>query len=157
MRVDRKHPRPGTLAERAVATARVVDRFRTRPFDWGSGRGGGNCWKLTAAQARAMGQPFPPVPQFRSALGAKRALLADGFTSAAEFLDARFERLPAASFALVGDLVLLPGDPDGNSAGLDAVCIADGQGNVFGWHGSSDGGLTAIKFAVSDAIGAWRL
>lgn len=144
-------PRPGTLAERAAATTRVVERFRDRPFSWQNA----NCWKLTAAQARAMGRSFPPVPQFRSPLGAKRALVHAGVTCAAEYLDRHFERLPAASFALVGDLVLLPGD-DGI---LDAVCIADGQGNLFGWHAAAgaESGLSPIKFAVADAIGAWRL
>lgn len=154
MRVDRKHPRPGTLAQRAAATSRVVDRFSRRPFDWKRA----NCWKLTAAQARAMGHAFPPVPQFRSALGAKKALAADGFASAEQFLDARFERLPSPAFARVGDLVLFPGDPDGNSAGLDAVFVAGSDGNVFGWHGASADGLpTWVKFALADAIGAWRL
>lgn len=153
MRVDRKHPRPGTLGERQRATARVIEKYRRRPFAWE----GANCWKLTAAQARAMGHPFPPVPQFRSALGARRALSRAGCASAAEFLDRHFQRLPTAAFAMVGDLVLLPGDPDGKEAVLDAVTIADGHGNLFGWHDGAPGGLTAIKFAAGAAIGAWRL
>lgn len=146
-------PRAGTLAWRAAQTQTVLDRFRDRPFSWNRD----NCWKLTAAQARAMGHPFPPVPRFHSALGAKRALLKTGARDAAAFLDRHFVRLPGAAFALIGDLVLLPGDAEGESAVLDAVCVADGQGNLFGWHAANPSGLSSIKFAVSGAIGAWRL
>lgn len=146
-------PRPGTLAWRAAQTQGVLDRFRDKPFSWDKA----NCWKLTGAQARAMGHRFPPVPRFRSALGAKRALLKTGAADAAAFLDMHFLRLPGAAFALMGDLVLLPGDPEGESAVLDAVCVADGMGNLFGWHAANPDGLSAIKFAVADAIGAWRL
>ena len=145
-------PRPGTLAARAAATAKVLAKFRTRPFDWATA----NCWKLTAAQARAMGHRFPPVPRFRSALGAKRELLATGAATTAEFLDRHFPRLPSPAMALVGDLVLLPDGPDGQVL-LGAVCIADGQGNLFGWHDADASGMAAIKFAMADAVGAWRL
>lgn len=147
-RVTRLHPRPGTLAERAAATRRVVDRFLARPFCWQRANG----WKLLAAQARAMGHAFPPVPRFRSALGARQALAKAGFASVAELLDSRFQRLPAPAFALVGDIVLLP-----DGAGGEVVCIADGLGNLHGWHDADASGLAAVKFAMGDAIAAWRL
>lgn len=142
-------PRPGTLAARAEATGRTIAHFAGVPFSWEKG----NCWRLTAYQARVMGHSFPPVPRFRSPLGAVQALRKAGCTCAADFLDRHFQRLPAASMALIGDLVLLPSE-DGV---LDAVCIADGQGNLFGWHGEDPSGLKAIKFASADVIGAWRL
>ena len=142
-------PRPGTLAARAAATTRVVEKYRARPFCWRRANG----WKLLAAQARAMGHRFPPVPRFRSALGAAAALEKAGFATVSALLDAHFVRLPSAAFALVGDLVVLPGE-----AG-EAVCIADGMGNLFGWHGAEEApeGLTAVKFAMGDAVAAWRL
>lgn len=148
-----KRARPGTLGERATLTERTIERFRPKPFNWA----GANCWRLMAMQARALGHDIPPVPMFRTALGAKRALLATGASSAEEYLDQRFERLPGAAFAWVGDLVLLPGDPDGNSAGLDAVCIADGHGNLFGWYGGDGSGLATMSLVDSNPIGAWRL
>lgn len=148
--VDRKHPRPGTLAARAAATQRVIDRYRDKPFSWN----GANCIRLAAGQARAMGHKVPPVPLFRSALGAKKALVKAGAADITALLDQHFMRLPSPAFALVGDLVILPGEPE---TGFEAVCVADGQGNLFGWHDAAAGGLTVIKFAAADALGAWRL
>jgi hypothetical protein len=104
-----------------------------------------------------MGHRFPAVPRFRGPLGVKRALLALGAQTAADFLDMHFTRLPGAAFAWTGDLVLLPDGPDPESCVLGAVCIADGQGALFGWHEDHPEGLSAIKFAESHAMGAWRL
>lgn len=155
MKVTRKTPRPATLADRAARVARVVERFRGKPFCWH----GANCWKLVGALARALGHPFPPVPRFRSALGVKAALRKAGCDNAEQLLDRHFTRLPAPAFARVGDLVLLPDAADGKVL-LGAVCLADGQGNLFGWHGADEDdsvGFTSVKFAMGDAVGAWAV
>lgn len=138
------------LAERAAATEAVIDRFRDKPFDWA----GANCIRLARAQGVALGHALPPVPLFRSATGARRALAKRGAASVAELMDQFFPRWPAPAFARVGDLCLLPGDPD--DGGPDAVCVADGRGNLMGWHWTFPG-LGAIKGAQSAVIVAWRL
>ena len=139
------------LAERARRTERVIERYRAKPFAWQ----GANCIRLARAQARAMGHQVPPVPLFRSALGARRALKAEGFDTVAAMLDAYFPRLPAPAFMLVGDLCVMADDDDGS--GIEPICVADGQGNLFGWHGEDPSRLWAIKFAMADVACAWRL
>ena len=58
-----------------------------------------------------------------------------------------------------GDISTLPAEPDsGGAAGLAAVCIADGMGNLFGWHGATGfSRLSEIKYALAACTGAWRL
>lgn len=140
-----------TLAARQAATEKTLARFRDKPFSWA----GANCIRLARWQAVNMGHKLPPVPRFRSALGAKRALAERGAESVTQLLDAHFLRLPGPAFAWLGDLLVLPGD---SALGLEAVGIADGQGNVWAWSGAEDApGLTAILTVNSDAIAAWRL
>jgi hypothetical protein len=139
---------PKTLAERGQRTQAIIDRFYEQPFNWR----GAHCIKLAAAQGKAMGHKLPPLPTFRSALGAKRALSKRDAANVAELLDHYFVRLPAPAFALLGDLCVLPGEE-----GLDTVCIADGQGNLWGWHGSDPSKLSAIKFAGDSMIASWAL
>lgn len=146
------------LAERAFATERVLARFRDKPFDWA----GANCIRLARAQGEALGHALPPVPLFRTALGARRALAKRGAAGVAELLDQYFVRLPAPAFALVGDLVTLPcaDEHGGNERGgaLDAVCISDGRGNLFGWHAETGfARLETIKQAEAHVLAAWRL
>ncbi len=139
------------LALRQAATEKTLARFRAKPFSWS----GANCIRLARTQAANMGHKLPPVPRFRSALGAKRALAARGAESVTQLLDQHFARLPGPAFAWLGDLLVLPGDP---ALGLEAVGIADGQGNVWCWSEQRDeGGLTALLTVNSAAIAAWRL
>ena len=141
------------LAERATRTEAVLMRYRDRPFAWS----GANCIRLARAQASALGHDVPPVPRFRSSLGAKKALARRGAASVTELLDQFLPRLQAPAFMLLGDLCVLRGDPAGNDAGLEAVCVADGHGNLFGWHDDKPEGLAAIKFAQADITAAYGL
>ena len=139
------------LAKRAEATERVLKRFRDKPFAWA----GANCIRLARAQAVAMGHELPPVPMFRTALGAKRALKKQGVETVTELLDKHFGRLPSPAFALLGDLVVCPGDPEHQ---LEAVGIADGQGNIWAWsEQTGNDRLVPILFANAGMTGAWRL
>lgn len=106
-------------------------------------------------QAKGLGHAVPPVPRFRSALGAQRAMAKRGADSVAALLDKHFQRHPAPAFAQAGDLVILAGDED--AMGLQAVCISDGRGNLFGWHEKRPEGLSVIKWADGDIAAAWRL
>lgn len=139
------------LSERAHRTEQVLDRYRNKPFTWA----GANCIRLARAQAAAMGHDVPPVPVFRSAIGARRALARQGAASVTELLDKFLPRLPAPAFMLLGDICTLPAEPDGG--GLEAVGITDGQGNIFAWHPLKPDGLAVIKFAQADIAAAWGL
>ena len=140
------------LHQRACATEKVLEQFRNRPFSWS----GAHCIRLARAQGAAMGHNLPPVPRIRSAIGARRALAARGADSVTGLLDQFFPRHPAPAFMLIGDLCVLAGAEE--HGGLEAVCIADGQGNLFGWHAVTDfRRLETIKFADSAIAAAWRL
>lgn len=141
-------------ALRGLATDAVIDLVRDQPFSWA----GANCIRLARAQAVALGHDVPKVPAFKSRTGALRALKKQGANSTAELLDLWFERHPAPAFARVGDLVMVPGEDDagGRDEVLGAIFIADGRGNLAGWHGSREG-LCVLKGAMADAVAAWRL
>lgn len=140
-----------TLAIRQAATERTLARFKGKPFSWA----GANCVRLARWQAVNMGHRLPPIPQFRSALGAKRALAARGADSVTTLLDQHFARLPGPAFAWIGDLIALPGDP---ATGLDAIGIADGQGNVWCWTQANDEReLAPLLMVNAEALAAWRL
>ena len=142
-------PRPGTLAWRARQTEQVLDKFRDQPFCWQRANG----WKLTRAMAVALGHSLPPVPMFRTELGCRQALAKTGAATVADYLDRYFPRWPAPAFALIGDLVVLE-----DHVGGETVCVADGLGNLFGWHGHEGApeGFGGARFA-GHPVGAWKL
>lgn len=141
------------LPARARCTETVLARFRHAPFDWRTS----NCIHLARAQAVAMGHHVPELPVIRNALGAKKALKAQGAASVTALLDLHLQRLPAPAFMWMGDLCVLRGDLEGNEVGLEAVCIADGYGNLFGWHPDKPDGLATVKLAQADIAAAWAL
>ncbi len=134
------------LHERAAATQAVVDRFRVRPFGWANG---GTCIHLARAQMRALGHRPPPIPRFRSAIGARRALLVAGHRDLAALFDSMLPQIaPAAMW--VGDLALMRGD-----ANFDAVVVSTGR-LMAGYHSEQlDRGVVNID--AFEFIGAWRL
>jgi hypothetical protein len=138
-------------AQRAARTDKVLARFRARAFDWN----GASCIHLARAQAVAMGHRVPSLGRIRSALDARAALKAQGCDRIDELLDGLFPRVAPLGM-WVGDLCILRGDGAEDPA-LPAICIGDGQGNLFGWHDVDPSRLWAIKFAMADVAGAWRL
>lgn len=135
-----------TLAERASATAQVAARFRGRPFNWATG---GTCIHLARAQMRAMGHRPPPIPRFRSALGARRALAATGYANLAALLDSMLPRIAPASM-WVGDLALVPGND-----GFDALAVSAGSALLM-YHVTTIGLANVIE-ADNNTCAAWRL
>ncbi|WP_411340303.1 hypothetical protein V6U71_21445 [Sphingopyxis sp. J-6] len=139
-----------SVAARVERTERTLRAWRERPFQW-------CCVQMARAHARNMGhRKLPVVPEVASAAEAVRALKAMGYVSIAAMMDAHFERLPAPAFALVGDLLLLPGE-DGRADVLGAIGIADGSGNIWAWHDAGTGRLDVIKQAQAAAVAGWRL
>lgn len=145
-----------TLAERAAATAQVAARFRARPFDWTTG---GTCIHLARAQMRAMGHRPPPIPRFRSALGARRALAATGYADLAALLDSMLPPI-APALMWVGDIALMPSEDD-----LGAVVISLGQsgpgivggGQIVGGYHSTSLGTGIVNIEPLQFEKAWRV
>ncbi|MGB7407146.1 MAG: hypothetical protein WA908_01455 [Pontixanthobacter sp.] len=138
-----------THAERAAATERTLERFRGRPLDWRSA----HCIKMARMQANALGHNVPPVPILNGPVGARKALAKQGAGSVIELLDKYLTRHPAPAYAIVGDLCALE-SPDG----LDAICIADGMGHLFGWHEATNyEKLETVSMAQGAVKVAWAL
>jgi hypothetical protein len=138
------------LERRVEATKATQKRFEGRAFDWGKQA---TCIHLLRFHAAQMGHNLPIVPRFRSALGAKKALKAEGVETLPELMDKYFPRI-LPSEMLTGDFAAFPGD-----GGFDALMIY-GQLRAFvGWH-EDDAPCQIIR--VSDegyrlCTGAWRL
>lgn len=138
------------MQKRAVAVAASQARFSARPFDWSRQA---TCIHLLRFHARHLGHKVPAVPRFRSAIGARKALLATGWQTLPALLDSQFERIPPA-FMRVGDVLAGPG-----SDGFEAIYIKCDKAKFLGWH--QDTGVCGIidvdPAEIGAALGAWRL
>lgn len=138
------------LERRVAATEATKARFEGKPFDW---RGSATCIHLVRFHAAQMGHKVPIVPRFRSALGAKKALLATGCESLPDYMDKHFPRIAPAQM-LVGDVAAFPGE-----GGMDALYVYGQLRAFLGWHEDAP---DCQVVRVSDegyrlCVGAWRL
>jgi hypothetical protein len=143
---------PANLDERRERTEKVLGKFRPRAIDFTQRI---TCIHLLHAQAKAMGMVVPPMPQFRSVLGARRELARRGAASVIELVDQYLpgRRIPPSCMWL-GDAAALPGED-----GFDALLISAG-GKLLGWHESTPGRMVAIELSraeIAEHVVAWRL
>lgn len=131
--------------ERAEATRKTLAKYRSLPFDW---KARVTCIHLARHHLRNMGHRPPSIPDFRSPLGAKRALERAGFVDVAGLLDGLLPRIAPASM-WVGDLAVLEGDD-----GFDSIVISAG-GKLLGYHDADPSGLKPL--IASSIMGAWRV
>ena len=132
---------------RRAAVIATQARFEDKPFDWSKAA---TCIHLVRFHAAQMGHKLPTVPRFRTALSAKKALIATGFETLPDLLDSMFPRIPPA-FARVGDIMALPGDD-----GWHALVVKGDKVKFLGWHEDA-AGCTIMEVDVGAAVGAWRL
>jgi hypothetical protein len=132
------------LNARADATRRTAAKYRAKPFSWANRA---TCIHLARTQLRNLGHMPPPIPDFRSALGARRALLRAGFSSVSDLLDSLLPRISPARM-LVGDLAVIEGDE-----GFDGIVVSAG-GKMLGWNEADASGLRIL--VVREYLGAWR-
>lgn len=139
------------LQLRVAATQATERRFAGRPFDWSKQA---TCIHLFRFHAAQMGHQLPIVPRFRSALGAKRALLAQGVETLPELIDKFFPRIPASEMR-TGDVAVFPGE----EGGMSGLMVYGQLRAVFGFHAYSDGcsfaRLSDEGFRLCE--GAWRV
>lgn len=136
------------LDERARRTEAVIARFRARAFGWNTG---GTCLHLARAQMRAMGHKPPTIPHFYSAVGARRALLATGYTDLTALLDSMLPQIaPAAMW--VGDLAVMD---SGEDDPFDAIVVSAGR-LMVGYH-ADHLNLGVVNIDPLSFKGAWRL
>ncbi|MFC3442794.1 DUF6950 family protein [Sphingobium rhizovicinum] len=134
------------LVRRAEATRLTLAKYRSRPFSWADRA---TCIHLARHHLRNMGHKPPSIPDFRSALGAQKALLRQGHDDLHDLLDSLLPRIAPAQM-LVGDLALIDGDGP-----FDSICVSAG-GKLLGWHEDDASGIKPL-LALTVPLGAWRV
>lgn len=131
---------------RRAATQKTIDRYRGKAFDWGKGV---TCVHMARVHLRNMGHKVPAIPRFRSAFGAKAALVDRGWGDCCEMLDSMLPRI-APAYATLGDLIAVEGE-----AGIDALFICAGPRRFFGWREDCESAVM-LEIDLNDCKGAWR-
>lgn len=136
------------MARRVAATRKTIAKYE-KPFSWSKRA---TCIHMARAHLRNMGHRPPPIPDFRSALGARTQLRKAGFPDLAGLFDSLLPRIaPAAMW--VGDIALLAGDEM-----FGSICISDTAGSLIGWHEDDPSRVRPQKvMSLNDVIGAWRV
>ena len=136
------------LNRRVIATRKTLAHYQ-RPFSW---RDRATCLHMARRQMRNMGHRPPPIPDFRSALGARTALKNAGFKDVSDLFDSLLPRITPAEM-WIGDIALLPGDQM-----FDSICISDTVGKLVGWHQDDPSGVRPqLVLSLDYVIGAWRV
>jgi len=135
------------LQRRVNATQATRDRFFDKPFDWSKSA---TCVHMLRFHAAQMGHDMPKVPEFRTAIGAKKALKGMGFDGIEEMMNYFFVPI-TPSFMLTGDIMAVPGD-----AGFSALMVRGSVDKFLGWHEDAEG-CTILACDMAAATGAWRL
>lgn len=135
------------MLRRQAATRATLDRYRGKAFDWSCGI---TCVHLARFHLRQMGHRVPTVPRIRSALAARRALVAQGWADTAAMLDSMLPRIAPAQM-LLGDLVSAAADDP-----LGAIGICAGPHKIFGWREDA-AQLVVLDLTLDQLTGAWRV
>lgn len=140
-----KHP--PVMVARVAAAQWTLNRFRDRALKYGTR----DCVRMTAMHIRKLGHrvKLPPADSYRSPASGLRRLRTLGYDSIADALDALgFARIAPAS-AIVGDVLMLPGDDR-----LGALAVALGNGRAIGYHEDAVGAVVLQPLTIEVA---WRV
>jgi hypothetical protein len=140
-----------TILERRVAAAQAtLDHFSGQEFVWGVR----DCATMAAFHLRQLGRmtPLRSFGVYRTARGAKRALLRKGFSGLDAVLDSLGLARIAPASVLPGDILGLPDDD-----GAVSLAISIGNGRILGFL-AVEGSGTARAGPLQPAIilTAWR-
>lgn len=129
------------LERRRVALEKTMEKYRGRKLDYCTA----DCARLIRFHLLQMGHKPPALPNYRSVIGAVRAMKQTGGISTV--LDSFLTRIPYARM-LPGDVAILEGT-DGMECGV--VCVGH---KVIGWHQDSEEMVNLIPL---DVVAAWRV
>jgi hypothetical protein len=135
------------MVRRRDGAQATLDRFKDVPLRLGRN----DCVRMAAYHLRKLGHKvkLPPSGSYNSAKAGKRLLSDLGHASLAEAVDAHgLERIAPAA-AVVGDIVMLPGEE-----GLGALTVCMGNGRVVGYHQDARG---AVVMQPTEFEAAWRV
>lgn len=128
------------LERRRVALEATLAKYRGRKLDFCRA----DCARMIRFHLLQMGHKPPPLPRYRSAVGAVRAMKETGGISAV--LDSFLPRIPYARM-LPGDVAILEG-----TDGMEAATICLGH-KLWGWHQHSE---EPVNMVFSEIAAAWR-
>ena len=136
------------LELRGAATKKTIARFQPKPY----GLGFGDCARMIATHLKNMGRPvvaLNQVKQYKSLLGAQRALLAA--TGHDNLLDAMSEHFPekAPARCFIGDVIAMPSELP-----IGALGIYTGNGSVFAYSAESE---FPVFGRIIEPIKAWEI
>lgn len=133
------------LVKRTEITNKTLAKYKGEPLDWGRK----DCLRMARTHLVSFGHKCPRITAYNGPVSALRALKKKGHNDLKSLFDSLLPGIPPAS-ALIGDICVMKGE--GN---LDAVVIAAGGGNVFGWH---DDDLSEPKVIIPfEIIAAWSV
>ncbi len=137
------------IVRRTEITQATLDRFKDRPFAFGSA----DCVQLAAFHLRAMGHRvlLTKGGRYQTAIGAVRALRRAGHRDLRQALDAMLLEPIAPAAAWTGDIIAMPPE---EGAKIEALGIALGNGRVLGWHPDAAG---AAVLQPDQYLAAWRV
>lgn len=136
----------GEMLLRQSVMRQTMLRFRRRPFKYGSG----DCIAMLGFHLVKAGVPVPVLPQYRSLVGAVRALKRRGFDTVEQLVGSLGLDPIAPAMMRLGDVATI-----GGHDGLSSAVIAEGQ-MVFGYHEDAlaDGATMIVPYEFSSA---WRV
>ncbi|WP_292085310.1 MULTISPECIES: DUF6950 family protein [unclassified Brevundimonas] len=133
------------MVRRVAAVEATIKRFEGKPLAYGRD----DCARMAAFCLRKLGvkASLLKAGAYRSALGARRALMTLGYSNLEDAVDGLGLPRIAPATALPGDILALQGE-DGV-----ALCVAIGNGRALGFWASS-GVCTVIQ--PLEYVAAWR-
>ncbi|RSU58927.1 hypothetical protein BRX36_19880 [Sphingomonas sp. S-NIH.Pt1_0416] len=135
------------LVRRADAAQATLDRFKDKPFQWGTR----DCARMVAAHLRSLGYKvkLPPSGSYRSIRSATKALTAAGFDTVGAALDAMGLERIAPVATIVGDIIEWPSENN-----LAALGVVMGNGRMLAYHPDAAG---AVIVQPVEFVAAWRV
>ena len=143
--------RPPTLPARIAAAESTIARFAGQPFAWGQR----DCLRLVAHALRELGHapPLREAGEYRTLIGAHRALKRTGYASLDAWVDAwGLLRIPPAA-ALPGDVLALPSE----ITTIPALALALSNGRAFGFVPQVGGAAVFTLAAGVRPLAAWSV
>lgn len=139
------------LIKRNRALEKTRKRFEGKPFVFGKT----DCLKLVRYHLVQMGhRNLPLPPRYSSALGARKALKAQGVDTLAELLDRHLEQVAPAAM-LPGDICQVQAETgDGDDGFGETLAISLGQ-KIWGWHPDAPG-MDVLIVNPANIMRAWR-
>lgn len=132
-----------SLVERQAATEKTRLKYRGRQWSWGQN----DCIRMARSHLINMGHRPPALPQYRSAIGARRALTKAGFETLEDLFDSLLVRINPAEM-LLGDIALTRGTEQ-----FDATWICVGL-KLMGWIEGEDETVMIVPHEIK---AAWRV